>query len=194
MSTRSCIARAEGDGWSGRYVHSDGYPTWRGAELWKLWHTVFDGDIEAMLHCLIDEHPAGWSHLSGDWKKPAGFVERMNKPANLSWRDWFDSFGPACFCHGDRHEPEQTISHEYPDPLFIEWVYIFSPTHLTILAHKHCRQTDAGAVAYGEDWAGVFYYRHVHVVTLPLAGDEPDWQDIQDKGYALYEALDMEVA
>lgn len=187
MSTRSCVARALGDGWMGRYVHSDGYPTCRGRELWQLLHVTFDGDVDAMLAVLIDQHPAGWSHLGGDWSKTPGYRNGYGSP-ELSYHEWVMSAGPACYCHGARSESENTITHDASDPLFIEWVYVFSPSHLTILASTCCDPSLSDAVDYGE-----YSMRHTSLVSLWLfdsAGNpmpQPDWKEIERVGAAMKE-------
>jgi hypothetical protein len=63
VSTRSVIARVDGDSWVGRYVHWGGRPQERGWQLWRLYCGRFGGDLRAMLLELIDAHPAGWVHL-----------------------------------------------------------------------------------------------------------------------------------
>ncbi len=82
MSTRSVIARQAGDGFIGRYHHSDGYPSGVGAAIYKLYNGYFKQDAKRMLEVLIDEHPAGWSTIVGsglgevtDFSKAIGFHE-----------------------------------------------------------------------------------------------------------------------
>ena len=90
MSTRSVIARPMGDGFNGRYHHWDGYPSGLGAELYWLAQpndyramaglppTPWNGDIEAMLKVLLDDHPAGWSTLERkDFRFAPGYNERQ---------------------------------------------------------------------------------------------------------------------
>jgi hypothetical protein len=64
------------DGWEGRYCHYD-YPAHQGRVLHEAVTGSFAGDVEAARRYLIDEHPAGWSYLGGDFTKPAGFVEGL---------------------------------------------------------------------------------------------------------------------
>jgi hypothetical protein len=59
----------------------------------------FHGDPEAACHYLIDQHPAGWSVLHGDFTAPPGYRTSYD-PQDLR---------NQCYCHGDRHEP-----HGYP--------------------------------------------------------------------------------
>ena len=73
MSTRSVIARPSPEGgFRGRYCHYDGYPAHQGRLLFDAVTGHFDGDPEAACRYLIDEHPAGWSVLGGDFTVPPG--------------------------------------------------------------------------------------------------------------------------
>ena len=58
MSTRSAIARVNGDGFKGVYHHWDGYPSGLGKILWDNAKKV---GIKQFLAHAIDSHPAGWS-------------------------------------------------------------------------------------------------------------------------------------
>jgi hypothetical protein len=60
MSTRSTVARRLPDGhWEGRYVHSDGYPSWNGEQVKKL--IAMHGKDE-VIKTLIDDY-YGWSSI-----------------------------------------------------------------------------------------------------------------------------------
>lgn len=87
MGIRSVVARPSGDGFEGRYVHWDGYPSGVGASLWAAHHGHFGGDVEAMQRYLIDDEPVGWSSLAGiDWDLPKG------------WHDAHDRNAPCADC------------------------------------------------------------------------------------------------
>ncbi|OPY54658.1 MAG: hypothetical protein A4E48_00237 [Methanosaeta sp. PtaU1.Bin060] len=75
MSTRGVIARKVGhSSFKGVYHHWDSYPSGLGKELWHIYHGYFQGDLGAMLHKLIDEHPAGWSSILGaNWDLAPGY-------------------------------------------------------------------------------------------------------------------------
>lgn len=60
MSTRSVIARQEGDTWQGRYVHNDGYPSAKVPELLALVPAL--GGYEKAVQFLIKDH-FSWSSL-----------------------------------------------------------------------------------------------------------------------------------
>lgn len=63
MSTRSIVAVPHGDSWRGRYVHSDGYPSGVGADLWKL---VERDGLAKVREIIVTGDHYGWSSLSAD--------------------------------------------------------------------------------------------------------------------------------
>jgi len=98
VGTRSVIARPAGDGWQGRACHYDGYPDHQGRVLFDAVTGHFAGDVNAACRYLIDEHPAGWSFLGGDFTQPPGF----HAAGNAGGRN-------QCYCHGDRDEPAESL-------------------------------------------------------------------------------------
>lgn len=84
MSTRSIVAVPHGDSWRGRYIHSDGYPTARAAQLWAL---VQRDGLETCRRVLTEEH-YGWSSLDPD--EPS--IEGVQVPAT-SEEAWKFEYG-----------------------------------------------------------------------------------------------------
>lgn len=69
MATRSFIARPTDTGYTGVYVHYDGYPSGRLPLLLAGHRYRFGSDIEAMARHLIDDVPVsayGWEELGTD--------------------------------------------------------------------------------------------------------------------------------
>lgn len=62
MSTRSIIAEPHGDGFRGRYCHSDGYPTWNGRVLHAL---VRREGVEKVRQVLLHDN-VYWSSIDGE--------------------------------------------------------------------------------------------------------------------------------
>lgn len=62
MSTRSLVGIPLNDGVKGRYVHSDGYPTWQARQLRDL---VQRDGVEKVIDTVINKH-GGWSSLKAD--------------------------------------------------------------------------------------------------------------------------------
>lgn len=84
MSTRAVIARPaptpdNPDAFVGVYHHFDGYPTGLGATLYYLYRGHFARDGHAMLRTLLDEHPAGWSTIYGDFAVKPGYIEHLGR-------------------------------------------------------------------------------------------------------------------
>ena len=59
MGTRSIVSVPDGDGWKGRYVHWDGYPTGVGQSLIEI---VMRDGIEVARRTIVDEH-VYWSSI-----------------------------------------------------------------------------------------------------------------------------------
>ena len=59
-----------------RLLHYDGYPAHQGRILFDAVTGHFAGDPDAACSYLIDQHPAGWSVLGGDFTVPPGFRGR----------------------------------------------------------------------------------------------------------------------
>ena len=99
MGTRSVIARPTPEGgFHGIYCHYDGYPAHQGRVLFEAVTGHFGGDTDAACTYLIDQHPAGWSVLHGDFTTPPGY----RLPTDP------DDRRNQCYCHGDRHDPPRT--------------------------------------------------------------------------------------
>lgn len=176
MGTRGAIARAVSDGWVGKYHHWDSYPRGLGRSLWNHLHGHFQSDVEKFLAFFIDQHPAGWSTtVDADLTLEPGFVEYpkwgVNRPEQAE-----------CYCHGDRSEEGHDLTSENGDPCFIEWAYIFSPTHLTVLVGVAAAKDDP--TAYSDEYTRV-PYRHALVGVYPLDGEEPDWEEVERQGNQL---------
>src|ERR1041385_2130757 len=100
MSTPWIIARQKGDGWEGRVVNNDGYPSHCLPLLVKI-RDAFDSDVERMLVYYLDEHGA-WSSIGTDVISPAGYREYNRAPDPCKDPDGFTAFFKLnrCFCHG----------------------------------------------------------------------------------------------
>lgn len=53
MSTRSIIAKQDGDSWRGRYAHWDGYPSHQGKSIWDI---VQRDGWEKAVKTLVDDN------------------------------------------------------------------------------------------------------------------------------------------
>ncbi|MCD9193396.1 hypothetical protein [Streptomyces albireticuli] len=66
LATRSFIARPTDTGFTGIYVHWDGYPSHHLPLLLTAFRHRFAGDLETMAQHLIDNVAVGWSELGTD--------------------------------------------------------------------------------------------------------------------------------
>lgn len=64
MSTNSIVAIPDGDGWQGRYVHWNGYPTSQGRAIHEIVRR--DGLVAAQRQLVIDS--PGWSFIASRWE------------------------------------------------------------------------------------------------------------------------------
>ena len=177
MSTRSAIARIQGDGWKGVYHHWDGYPTSLGETLFKRAQQI---PVTDMLRFLIDEHPAGWSTINScDWEAAPGFKE-----------EGFTSEGPECYCHGGRSEETASVTHE--DDMGMEWAYVFDEQAKTMAVLERVYPAGDGAKIPADSHATGFFGTlgvdpdtqerddaWVIRTVVPLDGPEPNWEQIE---------------
>jgi hypothetical protein len=149
VSTRSVIARPTPEGgFSGTYCHYDGYPAHQGRILFDGVTGHFAGDIDAACRYLIDEHPAGWSVLGGDFTIPAGFRAGRH-PQDL---------GSQCYCHGDRHEPPRPpLTEQTARDAFVDYAYVLDAERLHVVTNRPGGWQPVAEVAWTErpDWDAI---------------------------------------
>ena len=153
MSTRSIIARPLGDGFEGRYCHSDGYPSGVGKHLHEQYHSAFGGDLDAMVKVLIEDEEIGWSSICGyDLSKPACWVDTYGEgvgtpiPDDLKhergyvsdYGELYKRFGPQSYTHrGETLAPDEEDrmlrwTGNGEDLWGTEWAYVLSPMGLMV--------------------------------------------------------------
>jgi hypothetical protein len=149
VSTRSVIARPTPEGsFRGTYCHYDGYPAHQGRVLFDAVTGHFAGDPDAACRYLIDEHPAGWSVLGGDFTIPPGF---QTDPDPQEQRN-------QCYCHGDRQEPPRpTLTDHTARGAFIDYAYVLETDRLRVLTN------------HADEW---------QPVAEPAWTERPDWDAI----------------
>jgi hypothetical protein len=128
VSTRSVIARPTPEGgFYGTYCHNDGYPAHQGPILFNAVTGHFAGDPDAACRYLIDEYPAGWSVMGGDFTIPAGF-RTGHDPQDL---------GNQCYCHGDRQEsPRPPLTEQTARDAWVDYAYVLDAERLRVLTNR----------------------------------------------------------
>lgn len=177
MSTRSVVAFKTPDGrFIGRYCHFDGYPSGVGKTLFDAYRAHFGRDLAKLRKFLIDDHPAGWSSLTGaDFSKRPGYtdpVKRINRRANTPER-------AQCYCHGDRHEGRSDWTPDMLERTPVPFVYLFDPVRATL----EIREAEYEP-----------FNRYETRAVLWLDGPEPDWQSLDngDLRYPIETLADLE--
>jgi hypothetical protein len=163
MGTRGVIARPVGEGFEGRYHHWDSYPEGLGQTLFRVRNGHFAGDSEAMLKFLLDDH-TGWSTINGaNFDSAPGFSE-----------SGFVTDGPACYCHGGRHEEGWLVTAANASGAGCEYAYVIDGAQLLVLSSYHEDGSKAiGMFGMGDPDAS---WRLIGLVDLD--GPEPDWEDL----------------
>ncbi len=179
MGTRGVIAEMHEPGvWRGRYHHLDSYPTALGKTLFELYNGHFNKDLKAMLKVLLHDHPAGWSTINANWKKPIGYEEPGQYTSN--------NRGPACYCHGSRaEEGDEWIGPR--DDAGAEWAYVFSngvakPT-MAILRHRWSSDGKPYVGIGGMSAKEPLKWDLIRVIKLDQKR-MPAWKAIEKKGYS----------
>ena len=216
MSTRGCVAIGTPEHWQGVYNHWDSYPTYLGAKLWEHLHPNGQlRDLNAFAEDLL---------MYGDWREylnrgvcPYCGQKGVGQPHTISgpfYDYWLRSEplpepfqsnlekhgypDPEAKYHEHGNGPDDQISSEYPDPLYIEWVYVINPANKVMTVLTACRapkpanapvfesirplrvETPQGSVWWYPDIKAA--YRHVVVASIDLTSPEPDWRNIEVEG------------
>jgi hypothetical protein len=159
MGTRSCVAIAEGDGFRGKYVHWDGYPTYMGKTLHTL---VNERGLDEVQRVMVHES-AGFSCLDprktelddyegdGRFMVVPGFGIGYNPDSEQGdVDDWITPF------HNDESKR---------DSWGTAWAYVLS---------------DGGLVVYHMSYRSAPTY----VALIPWGAVDTDWEAVEAAAYA----------
>lgn len=138
MSTRSCVAIPQGDGWKGRYVHSDGYPDHMLPTLMDL---VQRKGLDRTIDVLINWN-GGWSFV--------GTYEGITNYLGEDRAHFVSDYGLA---YTKKEQPlTEWITSEDGDPLWIEYVYILGPKSITVLESYMTDEIQNHTLADGREY------------------------------------------
>jgi hypothetical protein len=171
MSTRSVVAKPNGDGFIGRYCHWDGYPSCRGQQIWQTYQEL--GNAEAVREYALKPDSGG-----GSWSSycPPSEVEKREaeKPeyrndSNETWNTftqngdwWIDSNADDCGT---------------------EWAYVIGDNHLSVFERRYGKpgqDEGHGTGMFGmgaSDTESGGYWGLVGVYNW--TGSEPDWNKVE---------------
>ena len=209
MSTRSIIARPEGDGFAGVYAHWDGYPTCRGSQLWRTMREL--GSAQAVRDYAIREgQPGYWS----SYMPPDENAKNDAKPEFQTCTlcdgsgirpDWAGTCGYEG-CNGCGGEPRgkgtglmsNRERHDgwvgtstnwltsYGDDGGTEWAYVVSDEALGIFVRRFGTPDNDQGYAMGMFGMGASdtetggYWKLVGAYRWD--GAEPDWEAVENAG------------
>lgn len=174
MSTRSVVALPHGDVWRGRYVHSDGYPTYMARTLTDMVRR----DGLAKVITTLTESFHGWSSLSATQPDIEGVDPDKGAPygtpaytASLFSTDaeQYGYYADGRFAnvpgHGVAYTDVPESDWHTPDPeAWTEWAYVLTPGGLLVVKQGY-KGPDRVLGLY--DW-----------------NTDHDWQAVEDAGYA----------
>lgn len=210
MSTRSVIARPEGDGFIGRYAHWDGYPTCRGAQLWQSFKEL--GSAEALRKYAIREGEKGyWSSYQppSEAARQEALPEKVTckfcdgtgtRPTDDCWdadSEWAKQCGGCNACGGtgmernrERHDgwtPEEhdNMVSSLGDDMGTEWAYVIADMVLSVFERRFGDPDNddghgTGMFGYGASDTEDGGYWKL-VCVAPWDGPEPDWEAVQEQ-------------
>lgn len=149
MSTRAIIAYKTGKNETdivGTYHHSDGYPSGLGAELYRLYSTVYKNRLADLVKILITDYPNGWSYIT-DWTGSKDDIitfdqkEAMYKQCREIYQDFSQAFdeawkqtkGKAVYYTGER--AGKLFTYNMIVNSWAEYVYVFDEEQNVMLVY-----------------------------------------------------------
>ena len=118
MSTRSIIARQDGDSWKGRYAHWDGYPAHQGKSLWEI---VQRDGFETAVKTFVDDH-FYWSVVK-PWQP-------NEEPEESRWVV-VEGYGIAG--NEEQGSPDEWYTPENCKDSWIDYIYVISKGGLLVI-------------------------------------------------------------
>ncbi|MEI5100914.1 hypothetical protein RB200_23230 [Streptomyces sp. PmtG] len=129
MSTRSCIARPTETGYTGIYVHQDGYPSSRLPLLLAACQHRFAHDVEAVSVHLIDQVTIAWDELGTDLLDgaPKSLLKQLTGGERWPSRE-MDNITTL-----DGSPPEREVITE-ANSSDLSWGYVLHPTGIEVIS------------------------------------------------------------
>lgn len=142
MGTRSVVARPMGDGFEGRYVHWDGYPTGVGAALLRGSQQL---GTAALRKLLVEDEKVGWSSLcNADFTLPPCWIDGAIDDA---------PHGPTSY--SARGETGDLLVTQDSEDSGTEWCYVIADECLSVFERAYPDGTHmTGWFGVGSDEAG----------------------------------------
>lgn len=129
MSTGSCIARPTETGYTGIYVHFDGYPSGRLPLLLAAYQHRFARNVEAMSVHLIDHVTIAWDELGTDLldSAPRSLIKQLTGGESWPSREIDD------LITSDGSPPEREVITE-ANSSSLSWGYVLHPAGIEVIS------------------------------------------------------------
>jgi hypothetical protein len=162
MGTRSVVAIPHHDGWHGRYVHWDGYPSGVGAALHQI--VTRDGHDHAV-RTLTAEH-FGWSSITGETDP------ELTMPGHSAAR--YTAVPGYGIAYTPAEQSDEWVRHDGSD-WGTEWAYVLGPDTITV----YCRRWNDGSKMVGAFGFGAEADQGHWELWSTVGYDQP-WRDEAD--------------
>lgn len=205
MSTRSVIARPDGDGFAGRYAHWDGYPTCRGAQLWQTFTELGENATILRAYAIKEGENGYWSSYQTPSRqaREAQKPEFIDEPCNLcdatgKRTDMIVANGcNGCAGTGVSHrtygdgvrqggwtvEENGSWVTSYADDMGTEWAYVLADHALFVFERRFGKPgADQGhgtgmfGMGASDTESGGYW---AALGEFPWTGDEPSWDMLE---------------
>lgn len=167
MSTRSVVARVEGDGFVGRYCHWDGYPTNRGKQLFQAYREL--GSADALIKYAIREGESGyWSSFCAPSENPVE-ADRSTPEGEAE----FQKSGSANWAHEADNTDLITSS---GDDWGTEWAYVIADYGLSVFERLYGESPDWSSEEDRKRWRDTANWQLIGTYKWD---EEPDWDAVE---------------
>lgn len=146
MGTRSVVAIQNGDGFKGRYIHWDGYPSGVGESLLAI--VQRDGVEKARQVLTVDHY--GWSGLDSSTTADSQLGLGMDDGRFTI----VPGYGTAYTTHAGQSDPDDWIESDGADS-GTEWAYVLRDNELTVLERVYKDSADDTNAQHATGWFGV---------------------------------------
>jgi hypothetical protein len=167
MGTRGVVAIKDGDGWKGRYIHWDSYPSGVGLALVEI--LTRDG-LEQAVKTLIETH-YGWSQVTGE-----SDLEPLSEGQDDGRFENIPGYGVAYTdtkITGYDGRPYQQVTEDQwilsgESDNGTEWAYVLFADHIDVYRRQtHDAKPMVGMFGLGDDEG---YWKLVSAVALDVEG------------------------
>lgn len=174
MSTRSVVARVEGDGFVGRYCHWDGYPTNRAKQLFQAYREL--GSADALIKYAIREGDSGyWSSFCPPSEGPVE-ADRTTPEGEAAFQNEYKTGTHSNWCF---EKDNEKLVESSGDDWGTEWAYVIDDKGLSVFERMYdqslwsdsSEKESRDAFRASVHWAYIGTYKW---------DSEPNWEAVEN--------------